>query len=166
MGRKSNFYIIDNSTEIEDTNGVYPQVDFFSQKDDYKENYDFGKLQENKFPDVAPDLHTVYVKSQTLLTDFLSIYGGNGAVGFLISQKVVNILEKVKIVNYKLYSVNKVLFNYKEINSKYWYLHLVSDLIDKINFNESKFYYRPPFCRQIGVSDGWWGVGDWHVLYW
>jgi hypothetical protein len=100
----------------------------------YKQPNSMTKLNNKYFPENNPDL-LFELKNDAKFTDIVSV-GNISAKGFLINQKVKDILDDFNLIEHKYYPA-KLIVNRKAYD--YYWLHIVKDNLLGINFKKSNF---------------------------
>ncbi|MBX3242374.1 MAG: hypothetical protein KIT80_04490 [Chitinophagaceae bacterium] len=133
----SKYFFINVSTDLKIV-GHYPQVEHISHECHLSLSTprSLKKIVSWKFPDEPPFLDYLILHKKATLTDVLS-FGMISTQGFLVSERFKNLLEQFNIISHKFY-LAKV--EYKGTFFTYYFLHLVSNNFDIIDFEKSTFY--------------------------
>lgn len=145
------YYIFKPATDTPETGSQYPQVQKMNSGYNYKADnsvYALSKAYEN-FPDFEPDLDYFVVHSQAKLTDLLSVTPVHG--GFLISERLKNIFEQFNIVPHKYYPAR--LKHRKKFYENYFWMHIICDLTDYVDYQKSTFFIYYNYGHNIGFVD-------------
>ncbi|MFN8247688.1 MAG: hypothetical protein U0T68_01910 [Ferruginibacter sp.] len=106
--------------------------------------YHLGR-KTSEFPDFIPNLDYFILNSKALLTDMLSTSLISN--GFLVSENLKLLLLKHKISTHKYYNA-KVC--YKNKHYEYYWMHIINDMFDVVNFNKSSFFVLQNFSQNLG----------------
>ena len=155
------YYILDNAT-------TRKQVGRFFQTnglvDGYNENAlnSMTKVKADEFPNFIPDLR-FELHEKAKLTDIVSA-GNIITRGFLINEKVKTIFEICKLPAHKYYDAT---LNVKGTIHKYYWLHLLYNDIDGIDYINSSFYATYAFNKMEGIplksTDDYWAKQEAYV---
>jgi hypothetical protein len=99
---------------------------------------------EDKLPNKLPEKITFILPKNRKLTDFV----GSGflcSYGFLISQKVLEIILKYNLGNYKTYPVE--ILHKDQLHTNYYFFAFRNELSDYINFEKSTFFYQKEYLK-------------------
>ena len=136
----TNWYTFTTSTELKIV-GDYPQTDGMKLDYDLRKPTSVWNLPNCSFPDFEPDLDYFLLTKKAKLTDIVSTALINAA-GFIVSEKVKNILSEFRLPEHKYFSAKLKYKN--QIYSNYYWLHFGSDNAALIDFNNSTFVRRDP----------------------
>lgn len=139
-----NYYILSNSTD-EKIVGDIPQVRMGPEYNFDKSN-SIRDISRYHFPEFEPDLSFFVTTPKAKLTDVITVSGLISAKGFLINEKVKNILDNHKLVSRKYY-VAKVY--HKNQSLPYYWWHVVSDLTHCIDYNQTTFMIKRLFKVEV-----------------
>lgn len=144
------YFILDFASASKETGTQFPQVQKMSVGYDYDTSnsiYAVGKCRFS-FPDFKPNLDSFVLHPKANLTDVISISLINGA-GFLISEKFKKLLQDFNIVQHKFYPASVI---HEELtNSNYYWMHIINDLTDYVNYKRSKFFIYKNFSINAGT---------------
>lgn len=129
-------YLLSNSTDKKEV-GYYIQTvgtSEYSLSDEQKKKYR-GNLSSEFFPEKDPVLE-FELEPKAKLTDVVSA-SNISAKGFLMNEKAKTVFEQFNLIEHKFY--NATLKTKNEILPYYW-LHLVNDSFESIDFHKSKFF--------------------------
>ena len=118
-------------------------------------NVDYHELfTQDKFPNRLPEKLIYILPKNRKLTDFISA-GFLSSYGFLISDKVLEIISKYNVGYYKTYSID-VLHKDKTYNNFYLFVFR-NELSNYIDFKNSTFYYQKEYLdfesrKQITIN--------------
>src|SRR5690349_8230730 len=131
-----NYFILQPSTRKKDNFGVYPQVQRMTARYDYKSENSIYNLNryKNSFPEFTPNLNAFLVQKNTQLTDLLSVSVISG--GLLLTKKMKLVLESHNLPSHKFYEAH---VDFKGKDHQYYWLHIVCDLLDDIDYIKSNF---------------------------
>jgi hypothetical protein len=139
-----NYYILSNSTD-EKVVGDIPQVKMAPDYDFDKHN-SVRSISRDNFPEFNPDLNFFVMTPKAKLTDVITVSGLISAKGFLINEKVKNILDKHNLVSHKYYQAK---LYYKNQAFTYYWWHVVSDLTPCIDYNQTSFIIKRLFKIEV-----------------
>lgn len=140
------YYIFKPAVDSPETGSVFPQVQKMSPGYDYKSANSVHALSRVQgIPDFEPNLDYFIVQSKAKLSDLLSVSVVRG--GFLVSKKFKEVLEGSKLVNHKFYPA-KVSYK-KQIYDYYW-MHVISDFTDIVDYNNSSFFIYHNYAHNLG----------------
>lgn len=144
------YYIIKPATDTTETGPVYPQVSKMAPGYNFKATNSVHALsrETEKLPDYEPNLDYFIVNGKAKLSDLLSvsvIYGG-----FLISEKFKTVLQQFNLPNHKFYPAK---VQYKKQFYDYYWLHIICDLTDNVDYQKSTFFVYHNFSKNIGYID-------------
>lgn len=134
------YYFLSNSTDEKEIGKSYPQCkgipsrlglnkNWFNQEDS------MSKLKNSEFPTYNPDLR-FELKKNAILTDLIST-SNISAKGLLLSEKAKNIFTTCNLAPYRVYPASVIQGS---INHQYFWLHLVKENLEGIDFLNSKFH--------------------------
>jgi len=127
----------------------YPQIQKMKPGYDYEgicSVYKLGRCYQ-ALPDFVPDLDGFVLHSRAKLTDFLSNVFSSPQ-GFIISERVKNILQDFKLPLHDFYSIK--LYHKKKTIDNYYWLHIICDLTNIVNYPESDFYIYKDYSYDLG----------------
>jgi len=131
------YFILSNSTDEKEIGNDYPQCKGVPKGYSFKW-YDnpnsMTELSNDFFPKNTPNL-IFELKETAILTDVVSPNNIN-ARGFLVNQKVKNILCNYKLLNHQFYNADVIV---KNKIYKYYWVHFVKKDLTGINFKKSYF---------------------------
>ncbi len=132
------YYLFDYACATKETGSQYPQIQKMSVKYDYNANNSVSKLSRciNDFPNFEPNLNSFILHKSAKASDLLSSAPLIGS-GFIISEKLKNIFEKFKLPTHKNYPAKIIQ---KENIYNYYWIHIICDLTDYIDYGKSEFY--------------------------
>jgi hypothetical protein len=123
------YYKLENRTDKEVGN-VFPQVSCFNQKLAHSIKFDeFSNFDTEILFELSPKAKLTDVLSQATISSH----------GLLINQKVKDLFVGFTIMEHRYYKC--IVKDQKGITHNYYWLHIVKDLTDAINYNLSTFYY-------------------------
>jgi hypothetical protein len=117
MNRPS--WTLNNATE--GIGAAYPQHETMGRGYDFHAGDSVHNLSCDAFPDFEPNFSTVVIHGHAKLTDLLSS-APIPNTGFLVSERLRNVLERHVLPNHKFYAVPMVCRG-KPVNGYFW-LHL------------------------------------------
>jgi hypothetical protein len=135
------YYIVKDSLDEKTVGTDFPQTHDFIKG--YKMNahhaldefYDSKKKHYPDFPDFIPDLGGMKLSGRAKLTDWVSTSFG----GALITPRFHEILEKYNLCPHRFYPVTLYARN---VPHEYFYLHIISDYSDFVDYKKSTFVER------------------------
>lgn len=139
-----NYYILSNSTD-EKVVGDIPQVKMAPDYD-FDKHHSVRHIPRDNFPDFNPDLNFFVITPKAKLTDVITVSGLISAKGFLINEKVKNILDRHNLISHKYYQAK---LYYKNQALTYYWWHLVSDLTNCIDYNQTSFAIKRLFKIEV-----------------
>ncbi|MFL9484508.1 imm11 family protein [Chitinophagaceae bacterium LWZ2-11] len=142
-----NYYIFKPAINTFETGTAYPQIQKMSLGYDYKATNSVHALSRanQSLPNFSPNLDYFVVNKQAKLSDLLSVSVIRG--GFLISNKLKEILEKHNLPEHQFYSA-KIQFKTKFYD--YYWLHIISDLTDVVDYSNSTFFIYHNYLHNLG----------------
>jgi len=96
-------------------------------------------LRADAFPDYEPEFSPVILTEDSSLVDFISSGGAIGGQGLLVSEKVLKILEGMKLPPYQSYPLGVVHQETPVANRYFWLQILTLDNYGWIDFAKSHF---------------------------
>lgn len=111
----------------------------------------FSNLNNKDFPDFEPEF-LFELEEKSKLTDVVSP-SNISAIGFLVNQKVIDILSNFKLMEYRVYPATLVV-NKKRLN--YFWLHFKENrefFISNIDYKNTTFYIRNMAFKKIEDID-------------
>ena len=131
--------------------GCYPQTE--GLPDNYTTLWFDSKnsmthLKSDSLPNFIPNL-IWQLKKEAIVTDIISTSNITGK-GFLMNNKAKEIFGLHRLINYKFHEV--ILIS-KGVEYQYYYLQLVNDNLDMIDFKDSVFCVTNPFrMKEKGIE--------------
>lgn len=111
------------------------------------------KLQYDAFPDFTPEFTAVWLTEDSSLVDFVHDGNAIGGQGLLISEKVLKILQKMKLPPHRHYPL-EVSHKGKTISKPYFWLQILTmDNYGWIDFSKSAFTLKDQFDMEDGPGD-------------
>jgi hypothetical protein len=99
-------------------------------------------LTDSAFPDFQPKFSPVYLSDDSSLVDFIDNGYTIGGQGLLVSEKVLTILEGMKLPPYQPYAL-EVVHRGKPVDKRYYWLQILAlDNYHWIDFERSEFALR------------------------
>lgn len=143
-----NYYIIKPASDNSETGSVYPQVQKMSPGYDYKATNSVHALSREveDFPSYEPNLDYFVVKEKAKLSDLLSVavvYGG-----LLISSRFKALLEQFHLPKHRFYPAK---VNHKKQFHEYYWMHIISDFSDFIDYPDSTFIIYYNYSHTLGT---------------
>lgn len=134
------YYTFQPATNTPETGSQYPQVQKMRPGYDYKSPnsvhaFDRAVRVGNSIPDFQPDMDYFILHNNAKASDLLSVAMiGNG---FLVSNKLKNILEQFNLPEHKFYQAP--VHHKKQILDYYW-LQIICDFTAEVDFQASTFH--------------------------
>jgi len=128
------YYSISNSTKTDVIGDRFPQLTLEASYNLKSEN-SLLNITSEEFASIQPDLR-FFINETSILTDVLSC-GNIRTYGFLINEKVKEIIIKQKLPDYRLYPAT--VFSTSRSYEYYW-LHFLPSKLKYVNFSESAFF--------------------------
>ena len=138
------YYTLEESTNKE-IGREFPQIQESIETDLDKSVY---KMPYHKFASFSPDLDHLILHKNSNYTDFLScVYR---KVGFIISERVKNILIQLDLPEHKLY--NAKVYKDDNIFKKYWSFVFYENIEENIDFTSTPFFIKESFKEDIPIK--------------
>jgi hypothetical protein len=141
------YYLLSNATDEKEIGKTYPQCKGVPNGYTfawYDEPDSMTNLINKEFPKNNPNL-IFELEEKAILTDVVSP-SNISARGILMNERALNIINKKKILNNEIYSGELKKGNEK---FKYYWLHLVHDNFDNIDFINSNFIETNLFRHKV-----------------
>jgi hypothetical protein len=134
------YYNLKNSIDLKEIGGDFPQVQRTYDGYDKKAPDSYLKVKSSAFPDFAPNLYYFTMNPKGKLTDMISTSMLTGS-GSLVSERFKNLLEDgFTLAPHRFYPAS---LKYKgEFRNDYYWMHVVSDNTEYIDFEHTKCYIR------------------------
>lgn len=128
--------------------GEYPQTDMMGPNYDLNAPNSVWNISNLKKLTFQPNLEYFILCKKAKVTDIISTATIN-ARGFLVSEKLKNILSKFQLAEHCYYPAK--LIHKKNIINNFFWLHFIKDNSHDIDFEHStfKFMHPLPFSEQI-----------------
>ncbi len=138
----NNFYILKYSVDNKIIGKTYPQSQSMSNDYNYAAENSCWKMAYDSFPEFEPNLNGFLLHKTAKLTDVIS----NASIyfGLLISNKLAELLTHFELPKYKLF---KAYIIQKSESHNYNFFHYISDLVEYIDFEKTRFYLFNGFER-------------------
>ena len=143
------YFILDFAAGTRETGLEFPQVQEMGKGYDYDANnsvYELGKCLR-ALPDFQPNLDHFVLNRNAKPSDLLSNSLIN-TTGFLLSNVFKDVLCQFNLPNHKYYSA-KVYYKGKLLDNYFW-LQMVSDFTDYVDYINSTFFLYKNYSRDIG----------------
>lgn len=129
------------------TGKVYPQIQKMSPEYDYAAKNSVHALSREyqNLPEFVPNLDYFVLDNKSTLTDLLSVSVAHQ--GLLISSKLKNIFEKFSLPTHKYFPAK---VKYKKLFYNYYWIHIICDLTDLVDYKNSKFFIYYNYCHNLG----------------
>lgn len=136
-----------NSTE---TGPVYPQVQKMSPDYDYDAPNSVHRLSRevDKLPDYEPNIDYLILHGKAKPSDLLSVTPISN--GFLVSEKLKTIFEQFNLPTHRFYPAK---VQHKTQFYNYYWLHIICNLTDKVEYPKSTFFVYYNFSKNMGYVD-------------
>lgn len=134
---KTTIYSIMPSTDSKIV-GVYPQLE--APKNYFNESNNLTTINNQKLCDVSPNLEKFLLKNRAKVTDILRAELLDPSLGMFVNDKFISLLNPKK-TNYMSTYPSTILQSKEKIFSNYFFLHLINNFSDYIDFNTSLFYH-------------------------
>lgn len=96
-------------------------------------------LRADAFPDFQPEFYPMALSDDSSLVDFVDVGGAIGGDGLMVSEKVLAILERMKLPPYQPYRV-ELTHRGRPVTDRYFWLQILSlDNYGWIDFARSQF---------------------------
>lgn len=135
------FYSIKPASDTPETGPVFPQIEGMRPGYDFKKPNSIHNLNFNGLPDFQPDLDYFILDKKAKLTDVLSSM--ISGFGFLISEKMKNILEQFRLPEHGFYPASIAVDNTK-LNNYFWFLPIYK-LSDHVDYAKTTLYSKDTF---------------------
>lgn len=144
---KNKIFKIKNSIEKRNIGSKFPQISNMKPGYDYISKNSVHSLSKctTNLPDFTPDLDYFILPRASKLTDTLSVSVTNG--GFLVSNRLKNLLNECILPMHAFYEA-KVFYKH-EIYNYYW-IHLICNLTEYIDFEKSTFFIYVDYSKNLG----------------
>lgn len=134
------YYEIKEAVDTPEVGGIYPQTDGLEGKVTFSSDTSFSVFNHHSFPYEFRNDEKIKVRHSTELTDFIST-AIITAHGFIISQKVKEILSRFDLVDSKFYDI-QIKYKNLDINSYSWFHMFWKQKYDFVDFESSVFELR------------------------
>lgn len=144
----NSYNILDFDCNSKETGPVYPQIQKMSNGYDNKADNSIKKLfrHSKSFPDFKPNLDSFILETRSKQTDILS--NALSGRGIIISSKVKSIFESVKTCPVRFYEASVI--HKKELLNDYFWMHIISDYTDFVDYKSSSFFIYQNFMINLG----------------
>ncbi|RYU94333.1 hypothetical protein [Emticicia agri] len=136
---KENIYILEEACATKETGAYYPQITKMGKGYDYNAKdsiYIFSRQYYNSIPPFIPNFDHFVMNGKSKISDFLSC-SLMGSTGFILSVQVKEIFEKFLLPEHRFYQIR--LLRGKDFIENYYYLKVVCDLSDIVDYPNSIF---------------------------
>lgn len=134
------FYTIENATD-KTVGSVFPQVASINQKVAHSIPFDeFVNLDSELLFELQPKAKLTDVLSQAAIS----------AHGLLVNKKVKDLLEEFNIMQHRYYKC--LVKDLKDVTHDYYWLHMVNDFKNTIDYSTSKFYWTKSTFRKGPIN--------------
>jgi hypothetical protein len=143
------YYTLEPACNTPETGPVFPQIQKLKPGYDDKKSdsiYSYLKKSISDFPDEAPDLDSFIMHGYAKPTDMVS--NAITKPGFFIDKKVKSIFEKYNLIPHRFYPA-KVIHKKKLLDNYFW-VHMMADFTDCIDYPNSSFFIRRKFFTDTG----------------
>jgi len=141
------YYILDHSTEAKIVGTQCPQIQKMVKGYDEEASNSIYLLDKyyEELPPFTPNLDAFQLHARSKPTDLLTNVFSNGLV---ISKKLKQIFEQYKLCKHTFFEAT-LQHKVKVYNNYYW-LHVVSDYTDYVDYSNSKFFIYSNFLHNLG----------------
>jgi hypothetical protein len=140
------YYTLDYVANKE-TGSQFPQIQEMSKGYDYSASNSVHSLKGSRFPEQTPNFNSFLLHSKAKLSDLIS-EGVTGGGGMVVSEKFKDILDSVNLVSHKYYPIKIIHKGIEHTN--YFWLHIISDLTEYVDYTKSKFFIYKNFAFDQG----------------
>jgi hypothetical protein len=138
-------YSVKNTSEKKIVGPEYPQIETMRTAIDVSAQQSVYAPDGETFPDLPPQLDSFILNNKSKLTDVLS--ASMISFGFLVNEKVKNILSQYKLPDHRFYPAS-VLHNNK-LHTGYFWFYFISDVLDHIDYSKTTFFTSDFFNNEI-----------------
>ncbi|MBB6238788.1 hypothetical protein HDC90_003435 [Pedobacter sp. AK013] len=142
------YYIFESAKAPQEIGPEFPQIQMLKSNYDMeseKSIFSFLQNSSTKISKIKPDLNAFILQKESLPTDLIS-NAITAAHGFLVSLKLKRVLEGFKLPLHEFFEAH-VIHNNVHLND-YFYLHIISDLTEYVDYINSIFYYHKRFSSE------------------
>lgn len=141
------YFILKPDISSRKIGSAYPQVQEMAPGYNYDANDSVYALssETESIPNYTPNLDYFVVHPRAIITDVLSTSVVSG--GLLMNNKVKNILQKYNLPIHKYFPAK---VNHKNVFYDYYWMHIVCDLTDFINYEKSTFFIYYNYSKNLG----------------
>jgi hypothetical protein len=142
------YYSLKPASGTVETGPIFPQIQKMKASYDFDSQDSVYALSKHttEFAKFNPNLDYFILHNQAKLTDCLSCVF-TSSIGLLVSEKLKTCLEKFKLVSHRFYEAN---VSYKGKIHHYFFMHVISDLSDFVNYEKSIFFILHNFSHNLG----------------
>lgn len=117
---------------------IYPVTDGIRNGYDYDGPNSYSRLEFAQVPEFVPDLDGIKVKSNAILTDYISTRIPNPLHGLLVSARLYQYIQPYVDEDHHAFPATVV---YCEKQFEYFWIHLCLNVKPMIDFKKSSFYF-------------------------
>lgn len=129
------FFELKNSAS-DDVKNIFPQIEDFADGYNRKNTKSASRINPSELFSEDTIFPSLIMNKKTNLTDLVSYSGGMNGYGLLVSDKLLSILTKFNIFEYR---VVKIDLSYRQKFYDYYWIQILPD-IDIINYKQSDFF--------------------------
>lgn len=148
---RNSYNILDFDCNSKETGPIYPQVQKMSSGYDNKADNSIKKLFRHwkSFPDFKPNLDSFVLEPKSKQTDILS--NALSSRGIILNSKAKAIFESVKTCPIQFYEASVI--HHRQLLDDYFWMHIVSDYTDFVDYTNSTFFIYQNFMKNIGYIE-------------
>ena len=110
-----------------------------------------SNLQDDKFPEYKPNFGALRLSRKSSLADFVNDGNATGGLGLLVSEKALNVLQKLRLPPNRAYPLETIQ-NDKKISAQYYWLQILAvQFSNWIDFSASDFFLTSTFQMEADV---------------
>ena len=134
------YYKIENKIDTDEVGrNISSQTDGLVGKITFNINHSYRIFSHHNLPEQFIPNETIKLANSAKQTDFIST-GLISGYGFIISERVKNVLEQFKLVQHKFYRI-PLVHKQKKLDGYYW-LHMHQPQQEYVDFDNSTFQVR------------------------
>ena len=156
------YYIIKTGLENESTGPVHIQAPLMKEGYDYNAENSVDRMERTKFPYFIPNMNYYELDPKAKSTDVISVQRPH--FGFLINERTKHLIENFELPTHRLYKAY-VGYSDKEVYENYYFIHIVSDFTERIDFGRTQFFINKMIAKEkvdslrnakiIDASESW-----------
>lgn len=134
------YYKIENQIDTEEVGrNISSQTDGLVGEITFSSNHSYSIFSHHNLPEQFVPTETIKLANSAKQTDFIST-GLISGFGFVVSEKLKNILEQFKLVQHKFYPI-PLVHKQRKLEDYYW-LHMYQPKQEYVDFDNSTFQVR------------------------